>query len=248
MSRPIRVDGAAKREMFEAFSASLENLKLSDGKFRFEKTFAATDKKAVVNLSPEAYRKTLLLLSEFSSEAGWHGTAERLAENEFLIEDIFVYPQEVTGVTVETDQKAYQEWLYAHGDEIFSKLKMHGHSHVNIGVSPSVTDKAHCENILAGLDDDEFYIFMVWNKSHTVHALVYDLENNVLYEDKDVTVRTYMEDGLEEFLAGAKAMIQKKQPVSAAKPVKVKGRKSAGYYDDPFGYDPQFFYGGMEID
>ena len=40
-----------------------------------------------------------------------------------------------------------------------------GHSHVNMGTSPSSVDLNHQEEILRMLGDNDFYIFMIWNKS-----------------------------------------------------------------------------------
>jgi len=128
---------------------------------------------------------------------------------EFLIEDIFVYPQEVTGSTVNTDQTAYIEWLYGLDDETFSKLRMQGHSHVKMGVSPSGVDDAHRKQILEQLEQDMFYIFMIWNKSLMVHTLIYDMANNTLYEDKDVEVKLLGNEGLVEFMADAKDKVCK---------------------------------------
>jgi hypothetical protein len=92
------------------------------------------DRNAVVWFTLKAYRKTLALVTEFSDEVGWHGAVSRLGVNEFVIEDIFVYPQQVTGSTVSTEQAAYTEWLYGLDDDTFGKIRMQGHSHVNIAI------------------------------------------------------------------------------------------------------------------
>ena len=87
---------------------------------------------------------------------------------------------------------------------------MQGHSHVNMGVSPSGVDDKHRQQILDQLEKDMFYIFMIWNKSLTVHTLVYDMARNVLYEDKDVDVRLFGGESMDEFLDDARAKVQKK--------------------------------------
>jgi hypothetical protein len=138
----------------------------------------------------------------------------RTAANEFVIEDIFVYPQEVTGATVTTDQEGYTNWLYEFDDETFSKIRMQGHSHVNMGVSPSTVDNGHREKILDQLDDDMFYAFMIWNKRLDCHTLIYDMANNILYDDKDITVKIIGDDSLDEFLADAEKKVQKKMPMA----------------------------------
>ena len=209
MSRPIILTEEMKQRAREDFAAVLDCLIMPDGKLNYSNSFTYKDTNAVVWLTPEAYKKTLALVTEFSDEVGWHGTVSRLGENEFTIEDIFVYPQEVTGSTVNTDQKEYTNWLYKLDDDTFNKIRMQGHSHVNMGVFPSGVDDKHRQQILEQLEPDMFYIFMIWNKSLTVHTLVYDMARNVLYEDKDVEVKLLDGEELEDFITDAKEKVQK---------------------------------------
>ena len=209
MPRPIILTEEIKRKAREDFAAMLDSLKMPDGKLSYSKSFEYKDLGAVVWLTPEAYTKILALVTEFSDEVAWHGTVSRSGDSEFTIEDIFVYPQEVTGSTVNTDQKTYTGWLYDLDDDTFNKIRMQGHSHVNMGVSPSGVDDKHRKQILDQLEPDMFYIFMIWNKSLTVHTLIYDMEKNVLYEDKDVDVKLTAGEGMDAFLADAKAKVQK---------------------------------------
>jgi len=209
MPRPIILTEEIKQKARDDFAAMLDNVKISDGKLSYNKSFTYENSDAVVWLTPEAYKKILALVTGFSDEVGWHGTVSRSDDNEFTIEDIFVYPQTVTGSTVNTDQKAYSQWLYELDDDTFNKIRMQGHSHVNMSVSPSGVDDKHRQQILGQLEADMFYIFMIWNKSLAVHTLIYDMAKNVLYEDKDVDVRLAGADGMDEFLADAKEKVQK---------------------------------------
>ena len=160
-------------------------------------------------LTTIAYRKTLALVTSFSDEVGWHGTVTRIKDDEFIIEDIFVYPQEVTGSTATTDQNAYSDWLYSLDDDTFNKLRMQGHSHVNMGVNPSGVDDKHRQQILEQLEADMFYVFMVWNKSLSVHTLVYDMAANILCENDDVEIKLLGDEDMGEFLADAMEKVQK---------------------------------------
>ena len=205
MSKPIRITDEMKTAAQTEFTALLDGLKMSDGAISYSKAFKYKDAAAILWLTPLAYSKTVALVAQFSDEVAWHGMAVRTEKNEFVIEDIFVYPQEVTGATVNTDQEGYTKWLYEFEDEEFNKMRMQAHSHVNMGVSPSTVDNGHREKILDQLDDDMFYIFMVWNKSLKTHTLIYDMENNILYDDDDVTVKILGDDSLDEILADAEA-------------------------------------------
>ena len=96
-------------------------------------------------------------------------------------------------------------------DERFNNIHMQGHSHVNMPTSPSSVDLNHQEEILNMLGDDDFYIFMIWNKSFVSTNKIYDLKKNVLFEDKDITVKLEGEhEGLAEFLKTAKDMVKQK--------------------------------------
>jgi hypothetical protein len=207
-------------------------------------------------LTQEAYRKIVALVTGFSDEVGWHGTVSRVGdincagENEFIIEDIFVYPQEVTDSTVNTDQMAYTDWLYKLDDKTFNKIRMQGHSHCNMGVSPSGVDNKHRQKILDQLEKDMFYIFMIWNKSLSVHTLIYDMAQNILYEDEDVDVKLIGDDDMDEFLADAKAKVQK----PGYKKSKTGAKKQSGLQleiDDDFeeheNYRQQRLYGSYGL-
>ena len=209
MSRPIIMTEKMKQQAREDFASMLDTVKMSDGKLSYSKSFEFKDASAIVWLTPEAYKKILALVTEFPDEVGWHGSVSRTGDNEFIIEDIFVYPQEVTGSTVNTDQEAYTNWLYELDDDTFGKIRMQGHSHVNMSVSPSGVDDKHRQQILEQLEQDMFYIFQIWNKSLSVHTLIYDMARNVLYEDKDVEVNLLGCDGMDEFLADAKEKVKK---------------------------------------
>ena len=209
MPRPIILTDDIKENALKDFAAMLAGMKMSDGKLSYNKSYEYKDCSAILWLAQEAYRKTITLVMEFTDEVGWHGTASRLGDSEFVIEDILVYPQEVTGSTVNTEQLLYSKWLYELDDETFNKIRMQGHSHVNMGVSPSGVDNQHRTQILSQLEPDMFYIFMIWNKALAVHTLIYDMQRNVLYEDSDVDVRLQNDGNMVEFLADAKTKVQK---------------------------------------
>lgn len=130
-------------------------------------------------------------------------------KDEYYITDILVYPQKVTGAAVNTDQIKYQTWLMDHNDEVFNQIRMQGHSHVNMSTSPSGVDVTFYEKILNQLDEDMFYIFMVWNKKKEKTIKIYDMAKNVLFETSDVKIEVLDDDtGIEKFLKSAKEMVK----------------------------------------
>lgn len=220
MSKPIKMTSENLLEIRKEFEEALKGLKLSDGKISFSKTFGNTQRKAKLYFTEMAWLKMLTLVREFDKEVAWHGIAKRgdnPAEDSYVISDILVYPQEVTGATVNTDQEKYQLWLMNHEDEVFNNIRMQGHSHVNMGTTPSSVDTSLYDRILEQLDDDMFYIFLIWNKRNEKTIKIYDLAKNVLFETADVTVQV-LDDGtgIESFMKSAKEMVQDKKypPVS----------------------------------
>lgn len=196
------------------FEDTLTSSKLSDGKINFTKTFGTVKREATVFFTELAWLKMQTLIREFDKEVAWHGIAKRgdnAEKDEYYISDILVYPQEVTGATVNTDQEKYQMWLMSHDDEVFNNIRMQGHSHVNMATSPSAVDTNLYDRILDQLDDDMFYIFMIWNKRGEKTIKIYDLAKNVLFETADCTV-TILDDGtgIESFLKESKAMVKDK--------------------------------------
>lgn len=118
-------------------------------------------------------------------EIAWHGVVERKPKNQYLVQDILIYPQTVTGVTVDADTDEYPQWLIENRD-LINKMRLQGHSHVNMGVTPSSTDEQYYAELSAQVND--FYIFIILNKSGTSYTRLYDFENGVEYESVPVKI------------------------------------------------------------
>jgi len=101
-----------------------------------------------------------------------------------------------------------------------------------MGVSPSGVDDTHRQQILDQLDPDMFYVFMIWNKSLAVHALVYDMSRNILYENNDVEVKLLGGEGLDAFLADAKSKVKKTGHKKGKRGTKDRSANPLGIEDD----------------
>lgn len=255
MSKIIKLTDEHRDEIRREFDVALAGAKLSDGKISYTKTFGSITRKATLFFSELAYLKMMTLVREFDKEVAWHGLAKRgddESKDEYVVYDILVYPQEVTGATVNTDQEKYQMWLMNHDDDVFNNIRMQGHSHVNMGTTPSTVDTTLYEQILDQLEDDMFYIFLIWNKKNEKTIKIYDLAKNVLFETSDVTV-SVLEDGtgVESFVKAAKEMVQDKKYTTPS----TGGTQYGGYggyssyggygnYGRPYGYGG--YYGASE--
>ena len=194
------------------FEARLQNMNLANGTLTYTETFQPTGQKAVVWFTPDAYTKMIALIQDSDKEVAWHGIAQRLeSSGHYVISDILVYPQEVTGATVNTDQEEYERWMMDLEDDVFNNLRMQGHSHVYMDTFASATDLEHQAKIIKQLEGDMFYIFMIWNKKFKFTAKIYDLKINTLFEPGDVSVQMVgASQGLRDFLNEARAMVKPK--------------------------------------
>lgn len=189
----------------------LRGTNLINGKLSFADVSKEADQKAVVWYTPDAYAKQIALIMDSDKEVAWHGVVRRKddAPGEYVISDILVYPQTVTGATVNTDQVEYNTWMMNLDDDTFNDLKMQGHSHVNMPTNPSGTDEEHQAKIVEQLEDDMFYIFMIWNKQFKYTARIYDMRLNTMFEPNEVDVMMVgASSGLVNFLKDARAMVK----------------------------------------
>lgn len=197
MSKYIKLTDEVKTSIIDEFARTIGLIKMSDGKVVFSKTLNDIGEKATLYYTEEAWMKSKLLIAMNDKEIAWHSLAKRgedPTKHEYIIYDVLVYPQEVTGTTVTTDQVRYQTWLYEQPDEVFNNIRAQCHSHVNMGVSPSGVDTSLYERILNQLSDEDFYIFTIGNKKGDLTVIIYDMGKNILFETKDVTT-DIIEDG-----------------------------------------------------
>lgn len=257
MSKPITLTQDVIMEMAKEFIEALQKSKLSDGKVTYSKSFTYKDKEnASLVFTTQAFAKMTRLIQSFDCEIAWHASCSRDEEDPtvFYVDDILVYPQTVTGVTVTMDEEEYGKWFqkgFMDEDERFDRIHFQGHSHVNMAVTPSSTDTDHQKEILSQLKKTGWYCFMIANKKFEYNIWIFDLANNVLYETADVDM-IIGDDGLDldAFEAEAKELAPKKTVTAA--PAKTYGGNAGNkgynwgrpyydYYDDG-GYSEYFDY------
>lgn len=169
--------------------------KLAKGLFKFdykpiEYTWAGDASRVKIIIEPVAYSKMLMLMFGSDKEIGWHGLITRDPENAavFRVEDVILFPQAVTPVTVTADDSKYPLWAMDLPDETFSKCRFHGHSHVNMSTSPSSIDLDYYARSIQQFSSG-FYVFMIMNKKFEHYCQVYDFDNNAMYESNEVDVQ-----------------------------------------------------------
>lgn len=194
--KKIYLNETEQAALVKEFADRLASARLSDGKISFTYSFdEKVEEKNKVKLcfTAKAWLKIQTLVSGFSTEVGWHGTCEKVPGG-YLVTDIIVYPQTVTGATVNTDQDEYSEWKMSLSDEQDAKLRFHGHSHVSMAVHPSAVDIDHRNQVLATIPKDGFYVFVIANKSGDMSVKIYDMADNRIYDKEDVELGVLLDD------------------------------------------------------
>jgi hypothetical protein len=214
-------------KLVEEFRSDLTNLRSNQEKISFEKSFKdirpieeTQIKKPIIYFSADAWNKMNALVQSSDKELAWQATVEKKKfkgrENTddffYYIDQVFVYPQEVTAAFVATDEVQYTEWSLQLPDEVFNNLRFQGHSHVNMAVMPSGTDQNTYQNFLDQLDKNDFYIFMILNKRREFTILVYDFTQNIIFETKDCYVDVLTKTGsLKKWIEENKKQISEKK-------------------------------------
>lgn len=230
MSKIINMTPEYIEELKREFASFITSVKAADGKVSFTRSLSSTGQKAKLRFTEKAWTKMQTLVREFDKEIAWHGVAERGENDDYIVSDILVYPQTVTGTNVEMDTEEYAKWIQEgilSGDERFDHFYFQGHSHVAMNTSPSAVDTNHQEEILNKLRPNGFYIFVIWNKRNERNIRIYDLLKNTQFETADVTVEVIEDDaiGAEKLAREAREIVKEKVYTPPA------NHYSSSYYD-----------------
>ena len=139
-----------------------------------------------VYYTEEVWATIRYLVDKCPDEIGWLGLVDYDGAD-YLVTEIFVPKQKVSGaetdITAETMSNLALE-IDELGKDI-SKLYYWGHSHVNMGVSPSGQDESQVESYLFDKDFNpivDTFIRGIYNKQGRSKVDVYDTVNNVVHQ------------------------------------------------------------------
>lgn len=193
----IALPKTSEEDILNQFKDYITKHKSNTGKINFTYDYSKPvfkGKKPTIVFTTTAWLKVKALVDKCSTEIGWHGLVERKKGNMYCITDILVYPQTVTGATVNADDTEYPKWLMQISDDDFNKLKMQGHSHVNFATTPSGTDNNFYNKLLQNMQDEDFYVFMIINKRNDLNIWIYDFKNNIIFEKEDITTKVLLDN------------------------------------------------------
>jgi len=143
-----------------------------------------------IEIDLNAMNKMKQYVHQSDLEIGWLGTASKLG-NTYIIEDVFLFKQEVNATTTEITTEGLNEFAMGllsqeNGVETWNKMKVWGHSHVHMDTSPSMQDNEQV-NVFSDNADD-FFIRIIANKKDDYRIDLYDYTTGVLYEELPYTI------------------------------------------------------------
>jgi hypothetical protein len=199
--KPINLSEDMKLKLFEKFLDKFKK-EIEDYAFNINETSLTikanfneiAKEKVVVRYTQEAYLRMQTLVDYFDTEVAWYGLVERLGEKEFRVYDVKVCKQIVTGGKVDTEDEDALEFFSNLTDEEANHMHFQAHSHVKMSTEASGVDLQNQADTIRNMGKTGFYIFQIWNKNGDINTYLYDLDNNVFYNRKDVVVQ--IEDSL----------------------------------------------------
>lgn len=128
------------------------------------------------------------LVAQCDKEIAWNGLVNFNRKSmTFTVYDIVIFPQVVTGTSVNVDDTKYANWIASLSNDEINHMRFHGHSHVNMSIGPSGVDTDYQREMLE-MQIKDFYIFMIFNKRGDMYACIYDVEKNTFYDKEDIDI------------------------------------------------------------
>jgi len=252
--KPIRLTTENRNALFKNFFEKFKK-ELDDFSFNLNDTSITVStkigepakEKITVLYSQQAYIRMMALVDHYNTEVGWYGLVNKVDDKTYFVYDVKVCKQYVTGGKVDTEDADMVEFFDSLTDEEANAMHFQAHSHVKMDTTASGTDLQNQADIVKSMGNSGFYIFQIWNKSNDINTYIYDIDNNVFYDRKDVILDIVDEAGtVSDFIASTKTLVTEKKyyPYYTKSDVKVFGTGKKKDYE-PF-YLPGYYnnYGG----
>lgn len=158
-----------------------------------------------VLVSRAAYNRMWHFVDIADKEVGWLGTVSRLPGGDFLVEEVFLFKQQVAAATCEISADGLAEFATEllssrpDGMEVINRLCFWGHSHVNMGTSPSGQDESQMSTFRES--GHPFFVRGILNKQGRMEFTIFLYESGVkivdaewaIHEPVDESIRTEIE-------------------------------------------------------
>lgn len=113
-------------------------------------------------ITPKALNDMTIMVDECDTEIGWMGMVDRI-DYTFIIRNVFLTKQEVSAASVDLDKADFADKLIGMEIDDMNRIRFWGHSHVNMGTTPSGTDVNELKEFVQ--DGAEYFISGIFNKS-----------------------------------------------------------------------------------
>lgn len=163
---------------------------------------------------PEARAKMEMYCELCEKEIGWLGFVEKLPNIGYMITDVVLLKQEVNGATTEIDPEALLDFWAQTPPENQSKIKVWGHSHVNMAPNPSSQDDSQMKYFA---DGNDWFIRLITNKKGDMNITIYDYVNGFeVHNDKLITYNPHRAELRKQIEAEIKEKVKEKVYVAPA--------------------------------
>ena len=162
----------------------------------------------IVQYTNRAWQKMKKVIAMCTEEVGWLGTVDKVGVG-YLVTDIFVPKQVVTATECDIEADALADLV--HELDYPENLYYWGHSHVNMGVSPSGQDEQQTSEYL---EHNDIFIRAIYNKKGASKVDVFDMVAGIQYQSvaNGMRVEPIPDAEMEEFIAGVKVNVCKPPP------------------------------------
>ena len=152
------------------------------------KSVTFLDNRYELYILPLARQKMEMYCDLSEGEIGWLAYVEKFDKQGFLITDCALLKQEVHSTTTEITAEGLLEFWNNTAPEQQSKIKLWGHSHVNMSPSPSGQDDSQMEYFK---DGNPWFIRLITNKKREYHIDIYDYENGIKIHMDQADLKDY---------------------------------------------------------
>lgn len=184
------------------------------------KTTVTCIKEPVIVLSLVASEKMKEYIKGMgSTEIGWMGFMSKLEDEEvYIVDDVFVPFQDVNGGTCEIREVESNEamrQLYLADEDKYNSIRLWGHSHHTMPVTPSPQDNTQFQKFVDRWQDEQvnpYFVRLIANSKGVIKCDLYDNVTKLRYENVEVLterpfVQSFYEDIAKEIAENTRAKV-----------------------------------------
>lgn len=137
------------------------------------------------------------IVDQCKDEVSWIMEVTDLGNYDYEIESVFIPRQRVNGATTEFNADDIMHLMTNETTFDPDKWRGWGHSHVNMGVTPSGQDKKQMEEFA---NDCDFFIGMIHNKKGDMFCWMVDSKRGLFFKNVEVAIVSEYENEISELL------------------------------------------------